>query len=141
MRYNIPARTLRDWMKRLNIKSVFTHNHSTSSSSASSNQNQNEASSKSSNPADSSKNLAKNGVTVTSVQAIEPTFTITDMKKLKSANSSEHEGGNTNNSNNSSSKVDEIGSVVVKIEDPDDNATGSSTKEVNVWKLIRLMCL
>ena len=25
MKYNIPARTLRDWMKRLNIKSVFTH--------------------------------------------------------------------------------------------------------------------
>ena len=24
-RYAIPARTLRDWMKRLNIKSVFTH--------------------------------------------------------------------------------------------------------------------
>ena len=27
VKYNIPARTLRDWMKRLNIKSVFTHNH------------------------------------------------------------------------------------------------------------------
>jgi len=26
MKHNIPARTLRDWMKRLNIKSVFTHN-------------------------------------------------------------------------------------------------------------------
>ena len=26
MKFNIPARTLRDWMKRLNIKSVFTHN-------------------------------------------------------------------------------------------------------------------
>lgn len=26
MKYNIPARTLRDWMKRLNIKSVFTNN-------------------------------------------------------------------------------------------------------------------
>ena len=25
MKYNIPARTLRDWMKRLNIKSVYTH--------------------------------------------------------------------------------------------------------------------
>ena len=25
MKYNIPARTIRDWMKRLNIKSVFTH--------------------------------------------------------------------------------------------------------------------
>ena len=25
MKYNIPAMTLRDWMKRLNIKSVFTH--------------------------------------------------------------------------------------------------------------------
>ena len=25
MKHNIPARTLRDWMKRLNIKSVFTH--------------------------------------------------------------------------------------------------------------------
>ena len=25
MKFNIPARTLRDWMKRLNIKSVFTH--------------------------------------------------------------------------------------------------------------------
>ena len=24
-KFNIPARTLRDWMKRLNIKSVFTH--------------------------------------------------------------------------------------------------------------------
>ncbi len=31
MKYNIPARTLRDWMKRLNIKSVFTH-HSSSQS-------------------------------------------------------------------------------------------------------------
>ena len=28
MKYNIPARTLRDWMKRLNIKSVFTHHSS-----------------------------------------------------------------------------------------------------------------
>merc|ERR1719193_2493114 len=28
MKHNIPARTLRDWMKRLNIKSVYTH-HST----------------------------------------------------------------------------------------------------------------
>ncbi|QQP49401.1 Uncharacterized protein FKW44_010061, partial [Caligus rogercresseyi] len=27
VKYNIPARTLRDWMKRLNIKSVFTHNN------------------------------------------------------------------------------------------------------------------
>eukprot|EP00088_Acartia_fossae_P038335 TRINITY_DN3971_c0_g1_i4.p1 TRINITY_DN3971_c0_g1~~TRINITY_DN3971_c0_g1_i4.p1 ORF type:complete len:602 (+),score=222.85 TRINITY_DN3971_c0_g1_i4:218-2023(+) len=26
MKHNIPARTLRDWMKRLNIKSVYTHN-------------------------------------------------------------------------------------------------------------------
>jgi len=25
VKYNIPARTLRDWMKRMNIKSVFTH--------------------------------------------------------------------------------------------------------------------
>ena len=25
MKHSIPARTLRDWMKRLNIKSVFTH--------------------------------------------------------------------------------------------------------------------
>ena len=25
MKFNIPARTLRDWMRRLNIKSVFTH--------------------------------------------------------------------------------------------------------------------
>ena len=30
MKYNIPARTLRDWMKRLNIKSVFTHHSSQS---------------------------------------------------------------------------------------------------------------
>jgi len=28
MKHNIPARTLRDWMKRLNIKSVFTHHSS-----------------------------------------------------------------------------------------------------------------
>ena len=27
MKFNIPARTLRDWMKRLNIKSVFTHSN------------------------------------------------------------------------------------------------------------------
>lgn len=27
VKYNIPARTLRDWMKRMNIKSVFTHNN------------------------------------------------------------------------------------------------------------------
>ena len=27
MKHNIPARTLRDWMKRLNIKSVYTHHH------------------------------------------------------------------------------------------------------------------
>ena len=33
MKFNIPARTLRDWMKRLNIKSVFTH-HSQRSSDA-----------------------------------------------------------------------------------------------------------
>ncbi|XP_040570896.1 uncharacterized protein [Lepeophtheirus salmonis] len=32
-KYNIPARTLRDWMKRLNIKSVFTHNMNNSNSS------------------------------------------------------------------------------------------------------------
>ena len=30
MKYNIPARTLRDWMKRMNIKSVFTHNNGSS---------------------------------------------------------------------------------------------------------------
>jgi hypothetical protein len=29
MKHNIPARTLRDWMKRLNIKSIYTHQHST----------------------------------------------------------------------------------------------------------------
>jgi len=28
MKHNIPARTLRDWMKRLNIKSVYTHHSS-----------------------------------------------------------------------------------------------------------------
>jgi len=28
MKHNIPARTLRDWMKRLNIKSVYTHHAS-----------------------------------------------------------------------------------------------------------------
>lgn len=28
MKHNIPARTLRDWMKRLNIKSVYTHHTS-----------------------------------------------------------------------------------------------------------------
>jgi len=27
MKHNIPARTLRDWMKRLNIKSVYTHHN------------------------------------------------------------------------------------------------------------------
>lgn len=27
LKYHIPARTLRDWMKRLNIKSVFTHSN------------------------------------------------------------------------------------------------------------------
>ena len=32
MKHNIPARTLRDWMKRLNIKSVYTHNKDSSSS-------------------------------------------------------------------------------------------------------------
>jgi hypothetical protein len=31
MRFHIPARTLRDWMKRLNIKSVYTHQSSNSS--------------------------------------------------------------------------------------------------------------
>jgi len=31
VKYNIPARTLRDWMKRMNIKSVFTHNNGTGS--------------------------------------------------------------------------------------------------------------
>ena len=30
VKYNIPARTLRDWMKRMNIKSVFTHNNGSS---------------------------------------------------------------------------------------------------------------
>ena len=33
VKYNIPARTLRDWMKRMNIKSVFTHNNGSTSSS------------------------------------------------------------------------------------------------------------
>lgn len=36
MKYNIPARTLRDWMKRLNIKSVFTHHSHTKDERASS---------------------------------------------------------------------------------------------------------
>jgi hypothetical protein len=31
MKHNIPARTLRDWMKRLNIKSMYTHQHHHSS--------------------------------------------------------------------------------------------------------------
>ena len=35
-RYAIPARTLRDWMKRLNIKSVFTHHSQKDGSTASS---------------------------------------------------------------------------------------------------------
>eukprot|EP00095_Tigriopus_kingsejongensis_P011143 maker-scaffold534_size144770-snap-gene-0.31 protein:Tk11143 transcript:maker-scaffold534_size144770-snap-gene-0.31-mRNA-1 annotation:"PREDICTED: uncharacterized protein LOC100897996" len=34
-KFNIPARTLRDWMKRLNIKSVFTHHSQKDSRSAS----------------------------------------------------------------------------------------------------------
>ena len=35
MKFNIPARTLRDWMKRLNIKSVFTHHNNGSNGNSS----------------------------------------------------------------------------------------------------------
>ena len=66
MKYNIPARTLRDWMKRLNIKSVFTHNHSSSSSTSSPSsqiQDNTDATTATSDVAA----LAKNSVSVTTV--------------------------------------------------------------------------
>ena len=78
MKYNIPARTLRDWMKRLNIKSVFTHNHSSSTSSPASN-------SKTSESANgNSKNATKTNITVTSVDTSSSTIAIKDLNKVKS---------------------------------------------------------
>ena len=87
MKYNIPARTLRDWMKRLNIKSVFTHNHSSSTSSPASN-------SKTSDSTNgNSKNGTKTNITVTSVDTSSSTIAIKDLNKLKSGNA------NTNSDN------------------------------------------
>ena len=87
MKYNIPARTLRDWMKRLNIKSVFTHNHSSSTSSPASN-------SKTSDSTNgNSKNATKTNITVTSVDTSSSTIAIKDLNKLKSGNA------NTNSDN------------------------------------------
>ena len=78
MKYNIPARTLRDWMKRLNIKSVFTHNHSSSTSSPASN-------SKTSESANgNSKHATKTNITVTSVDTSSSTIAIKDLNKVKS---------------------------------------------------------
>ena len=131
MKYNIPARTLRDWMKRLNIKSVFTHNHSTtSSSSSSSNQNQNDTPSSPLNIGDTSTMLKKNSVSVTSVQGVEPSIAIKDMKKLKSTNTSEHDEGTTLSPKNSFGNGDGIMNLAVKVEEEDDDDMDAKTKQV-----------
>ena len=125
MKYNIPARTLRDWMKRLNIKSVFTHNHSNSSSSASSSTSSNPNHSKSSDTPSSSENsksLLKNNISVTSVQEPGTTVAITDINKLRSTN------GNANIAQNESDCDNDYANTHVKLEneDVDDDRDGPS---------------
>ena len=84
MKYNIPARTLRDWMKRLNIKSVFTHNNHSSSSNATSNDNNDVADSSIVSTTNTPKTSStKNNLSVTSVQTPESTIAIKDINKLK----------------------------------------------------------
>ena len=125
MKYNIPARTLRDWMKRLNIKSVFTHNHSNSSSSTSSSTSSNPNQSKSSDTPSSSENsrsLLKNNISVTSVQEPGTTVAIKDINKLRSTN------GNSNISQNESNGDNDYANTHVKLEneDVDDDTDGPS---------------
>lgn len=103
MKYNIPARTLRDWMKRLNIKSVFTHNHSSSSISSSSSlpsQNQNNtdltASTTTTTIDAAAATLAKtNSISVTTVPGSvgQAAIAIKDIKKLKSTLDSDDGNG------------------------------------------------
>ena len=84
MKYNIPARTLRDWMKRLNIKSVFTHNNHSSSIATSNDNNDVADSSTVSTTTNTPKtSSAKNNLSVTSVQTPESTIAIKDINKLK----------------------------------------------------------
>ena len=84
MKYNIPARTLRDWMKRLNIKSVFTHNNHSSSNATSNDNNDVADSSTVSTTTNTPKtSSAKNNLSVTSVQTPESTIAIKDINKLK----------------------------------------------------------
>ena len=134
MKYNIPARTLRDWMKRLNIKSVFTHNHSNSSSSASSSTSSNPNQSKSSDTPSSSENsksLLKNNISVTSVQELGTTVAIKDINKLRSTN------GNANISQNESDCDNDYANTHVKLEneDVDDDTDGPSIQVCRIYIL------
>ena len=116
MKYNIPARTLRDWMKRLNIKSVFTHNHSTSSSStSSSNQNQ------SKNSETNSTTDKKANISVTSVELPESTITIKDIIKLQNTNCIANPDGVVNGAKNNVVDGQEIDRSAIKIENDADN--------------------
>ena len=134
MKYNIPARTLRDWMKRLNIKSVFTHNHSNSSSSASSSTSSNPNHGKSSDTpssAETSKSLLKNNISVTSVQEPGTTVAIKDINKLRSTN------GNANISQNESDCDNDYANTHIKLEneDVDDDTDGPSIQVCRIYLL------
>ena len=121
MKYNIPARTLRDWMKRLNIKSVFTHNHSTSSSStSSSNQNQSK-SSETISTADCTKQLTKTNLSVTSVELPESTIAIKDIIKLQATNCNASPDGVVNVSKNNDVDGHGTETTAIKIENDADN--------------------
>jgi hypothetical protein len=121
MKYNIPARTLRDWMKRLNIKSVFTHNHSTSSSStSSSNQNQSKTS-ETLSPTDSTQQLAKASVSVTSVELPESTIAIKDIIKLQTTSSNASQGGGDNVAKINTVDGQETERTAIKIENDADS--------------------
>ena len=133
MKYNIPARTLRDWMKRLNIKSVFTHNHSNSSSSASSSTSSNPNHSKSSDTPSSSENsksLLKNNISVTSVQEPGTTVAIKDINKLRSTN------GNVQTESDFDTEVVNA-CVKVESEDVDDDADAQRMQvcKISTFKL------
>ena len=124
MKYNIPARTLRDWMKRLNIKSVFTHNHSTSSS----NQNQSKISENISTTTDSMKQLSKANVSVTSVELPESTIAIKDIIKLPSTNCNASPGGVVKTEKNNVIEGQEIERAAIKIENDANNIVSIKLK-------------
>ena len=137
MKYNIPARTLRDWMKRLNIKSVFTHNHSSSSSSTSSPSTNSNKTSESS--AGNSKSLPKTNITVTSVDTSSATIAIKDINKLKAGNTNANAASLqlVTKQVNQTSEDDDESNVVIKTENvADENEGNAKMKQVIICRHI-----